>query len=310
MPIVPVAPPVSVPIFSGFDYMTVDAARRRVYAAHGGSNALLIVDADTGAVIRQARVGPMHGVAVDPATGHVFTGNGTDRSVSEVDPETGKELRSVDVPGAIDAIMLDAATHRLYADEDDGTHLYVIDTTTMKMIATVDLPGNKPEYLAVDPATHNVYQNISDLAEIAVIDGSTDKVATVFKTPDLTSNHPLQYDPQFHEIVVAGANGAMSVYNPDGTKRFTIDGPKGIDQCDLDRTSHMMACAGRGAAPGQSMLSVIMLSANAAPTIVAQLPVHAGTHTVAIDGKTKNIWIVYATSDGTGDFVQRFALRP
>ena len=43
-------PPQPVPVFSGFDYVTIDAQRRRVYAAHGGSKALLIVDADSGKV--------------------------------------------------------------------------------------------------------------------------------------------------------------------------------------------------------------------------------------------------------------------
>jgi len=37
MPFVPVIPPQPVPVYSGFDYVTVDAQRRRVYAAHTGS---------------------------------------------------------------------------------------------------------------------------------------------------------------------------------------------------------------------------------------------------------------------------------
>ncbi len=309
MAIIPMGPPQSVPIFSGFDYVTVDAEHRRVYAAHGGSNALLIVDADTGKVLRQVKVGPMHGVAFDPASGHVFTGNGDDKSVSEVDPETGKVLRSVDVGGLVDAVIIDAATHRLYADEDDGTHLYVIDTATMKLVKSVDLPGHKPEYLAVDPATHNVYQNIANTAELVTVDGTALKVIADVKTPELTNNHPLQYDPQFKQIVTGGANGVFSVYSPAGKKLFQVDGPKGVDQCDLDRESHTMACAGRGETPGSSMITVMALQANAAPKIVAQLPVHAGTHTIAIDGKTKNMWTVYASPDGSGDFVQRYSLE-
>src|ERR1700688_821577 len=99
MPLLPVALPQPVPIRSGFDYVTVDAQRRRVYAAHTASSALLVVDADTGKVLRQVRVGPLHGVVVDPANGHVYTGNGGSRSVSDVDPEAGQVAREVDVPG-------------------------------------------------------------------------------------------------------------------------------------------------------------------------------------------------------------------
>src|SRR5947209_360907 len=99
MPLIAAAPPQHVPLVGGFDYVTVDAARRRVYAAHGGNASLMIVDADTGKVIGQVRVGPMAGVAVNAENGHVFTGNGDGRSVSEVDPVTLKEIQSVDLPG-------------------------------------------------------------------------------------------------------------------------------------------------------------------------------------------------------------------
>ena len=90
MPITVAAPPQRVPIFSGFDYVTVDEARHRAYAAHTRSHRLLIVDTRSGKVLAQVDVGPMHGVAVDPSTGVVFTGNGTDRHFSKVDPTTAK----------------------------------------------------------------------------------------------------------------------------------------------------------------------------------------------------------------------------
>jgi DNA-binding beta-propeller fold protein YncE len=63
---------------SRFDYVAVDAARNRVYAAHTGSQTLLVVDGTSGSVLGQVNVGPMHGVAIDPADGSVYTGDGTD----------------------------------------------------------------------------------------------------------------------------------------------------------------------------------------------------------------------------------------
>src|SRR5271165_2559857 len=192
--IAPVAPPAPVPIYSGFDYVTVDAQRRRVYAAHEGSQALLIVNADNGQVLGQVRVGPLHGVAVDPATGHVFTGNGTDRSVSEVDPVAMKVLDTADVDGAPDAIAYDPVLHRVYAPEDDGTRMFVVDTTTMKQTAVLPIPGHKPEYLAIDPKTHKIYLNIDDLNQFVVIDPSSLKVVQTVSTPGIEHNHPLQLD--------------------------------------------------------------------------------------------------------------------
>jgi hypothetical protein len=178
-------------MFSGFDYVTGDARRHRIYAAHTGSNALLIVNADTGAMT-QVRVGPMHGVAVNPDNGHVYTGDGMARTVSEVDPQSAKVLAAADVDGTVDAIAYDPALHRIYADEDDGTHVYVVDTNSMKEVASLTVPGHKPEYLQVDPQTHEVYQNIADLSEIAVIDPTKLQVTRTIPTPVITNNHPLQ----------------------------------------------------------------------------------------------------------------------
>src|SRR5579864_7994330 len=176
MHLIPVTPPAHVQTLSGFDYVTTDADRRRVYAAHGGSRALLIVNADNGAILGQVDVGPLHGVAVDPASGNVFTGDGEAHTVSEVDPVGQTVVRSAPVDGNVDAIAYDPALHRVYADEDDGTRVFVVDTTTMKQVAVIPIPGHKPEYLAIDPQTHTLYQNIDNLSEVAVIDPQQLKV--------------------------------------------------------------------------------------------------------------------------------------
>ena len=63
MPSLVAAPPVRVPVFSGFDYVTVDEARHRAFAAHTRADRLLIVDTLSGAVAGQVDVGPMHGLA-------------------------------------------------------------------------------------------------------------------------------------------------------------------------------------------------------------------------------------------------------
>jgi DNA-binding beta-propeller fold protein YncE len=292
-------PPQPVPVFSGFDYVTVDAQRRRVYAAHGGSKALLIVDADSGKVLGQVRVGPMAGSAIDEASGHVFTGNGDGDSVSEVDPVAMKVLRSVDTSGPVDAIAYDPSNGHIYADEDDGTHLFIIDAKTFKLLKTLVIPGHKPEYLAIDPQTHDVYQNIDDLSEIAVIDPVSLTVKRTIPTPEIQNNHPLQYDPDFRQIVVGGTNGVMSAYTREGKKIGSLTVPR-FDQCTLDRTQHIMACAGGGG------ITRIQLKADATPEIIDTTPLNATVHTTAIDPATHAVFTVWSNRDGSGDFVQKF----
>lgn len=299
--LIPAAPPQPVPVYSGFDYVTIDAQRRRVYAAHSGSQRLLIVDADSGKIVGQVRVGSVHGVAVDPVSGHVFTGSG-DNVVSEVDPVAMKVVNHVDVGGSVDAIAYDPSNGRIYADEDDGTRVFVVDAKTFKLVKTIAIPGHKPEYLAINPATHEVYQNIDSDSEIAVIDPNTMTVSRTIATPEIKHNHPLQYDALFDQIVVAGG-GVMSAYSPKGTKLGELAAGR-FDQCDLDPTQHILACGGDGG------ITRFQLHRGGAPTQLDKVAVDPGVHTLAIDPTTHAVFAVWGDRDGKGDFVQKFVPSP
>ncbi len=303
MPISIAAPPQSVPIFSGFDYVTIDETRRRVYAAHTASKRLLIVDSNDGRVAAQVDVGPMHGVAVDPKTGDVFTGNGTDNSLSKVDPVTSKVLSSVDVPGSIDAIAYDPSHGRVYADQDGGGAVYVIDGATMKLIGTIAMPADDLESPAIDPATGTLYQNLANGGGFAVIDPATLKVAKVVATPQLRDNHPLVFASGANQVIVGGINGALSAYAPDGTHAGDAQVQPRIDQCSTGSAGNLVVCAGRG------IVTVVAVKSGLAPRVVGRIDTgHSGLHTVGIDESTNDVWVVF--SDSSGDWVQRLKWAP
>jgi DNA-binding beta-propeller fold protein YncE len=306
MPIVPIAAPQAVTPGGGFDYVAVDGARRRVYAAHGGAGGLLIADADTGKVLGSVPVGPMHGVAVDPSTGHVFTGNGTNKTVSEVDPVARKILRSVSVDGPVDAIAYDPALGRIYADEDDGTRIFVIDSTSFTVVGTVILPGHKPEYVQVDPETHDVYQNIASddptMSQIAVVDPNTFAVRRSIPTPILTSNHPLQYDALDHALLVAGENDILAVYDRSGSLARRTPYPGHLDQCSWEPSRRWLACAGAG-------LTLYSYDGSSDPKLLGMLPMTPGPHTTAIDPQTGTIWAVWSGAGGSA-WIQGFRYKP
>ena len=303
VPLLVALPPHSVPIVSRFDYVTVDAARARVYAAHTGSETLLVADGKTGAVIGQVDVGPMHGVAVDPADGSVFTGNGTDKTVDRVDPASLKVTASVGVPGSIDGIIYDPGLHRLYADEDGSDHIYVIDTTAMKLAGTIVLPlPSDPEAMAIDPATHRLYQNLSSARAVAVIDPKTLAVTRVIKTPQLTSDHPLIFSARLQQLVVGGKNGVLSAYTPDGRHIGDTKVQPDLDQCSLGEAGDEIACAGKG------VITVLALEKNAAPKLVARLDTGRDVHTVGIDEGRRRVWIVYPSTQG--DFIEALRISP
>jgi DNA-binding beta-propeller fold protein YncE len=304
VPILPFVPPQAVPAPNGhgFDYVTVDPVRRRVYAAHGDNNTLLIADADTGKVLGQVNVGPMAGVAVNEANGHVYTGDGDAKALSEVDPVSMKELHRVSVDGPVDAIAYDAKYHRIYGDEDDGTRIFVIDTNTFKQVATIKLPGVKPEYLAVDPQTHVLYQNVARASLIAVIDPNTLKVTRTIPTPDIKNNHPLQFDIANRTLLVGGV-GVLSVYDLNGKRVGTAALAPHVDQCSFDQQRQLLACAANGG------LSVYGIPKSGNPQLKATQHVAQGMHNVAVDEKTGRMWVEWP-SDSGDDHLQGFVYKP
>jgi DNA-binding beta-propeller fold protein YncE len=303
VPILPVIPPqpVSTARSHGFDYVTVDAKRRRVYAAHGGNDSLVIVNADTGKVLGQVRVGPMAGVAVDPVNGHVYTGDGDDNALSEVDPVTMKEVHRVRVAGPVDAIAYDPQLHRIYGDEDNGTRIFVIDSKNFRQIGTVNLPGHKPEFIVIDPQTHVIYQNIATDSEIAAIDPKTLKVTRTIRTPDTANNHPLQFNGANRTLIVGGT-GVLSVYDLNGKRSGSTSLPPRVDQCTLDSPRHLLACA------ADSSIVLYDIPKTGSPVLKARRHVGTRMHTLAIDEKTGRIWPVWGSPQG--DFVQEFQYRP
>lgn len=302
MAIVPALPPQTVQIISHFDYVSVDAQRRRVYAAHGGSQALVVVNADTGAVLGQVETGAVHGNAVDESTGRVFTGDGNSGTVSEVDPVKMTVVNQVDIGHPIDAIAYDPKTSRIFACEDGGTQVFVVDARSFKLLGSVPIPGHDLEYLAVDPDRPILYQNIPDHDDFVLIDTRTLKLLKVVHTPELTKNHPLQFDAGYREVVVGGKNGVLSVYTAEGVKVGQTTMPTGVDQCDLDQTTHVLACAGDG------KLWTIRIAHGAAPSLIDTIDTGHPVHTVAVDSKTHWMWTVWAGP--SGDSVQAFEERP
>jgi glutamine cyclotransferase len=303
MPITIAAPPQSVQVFSGFDYVTVDEARHRAYAAHTRSDRLLIVDTSSGKVVAQVDVGPMHGVAVDPSTGDVFTGDGTDQVLTKVDPSAAKVVSHADVPGNIDAIAYDPSRHRIYADQDGGGSVYVIDGATMKQVGTITMPADDLESPAVDPSTGVLYQNLANGGGFAIIDPATLKVTKVVKTPQLTDNHPLVFAAAANQVIVGGVNGVLSAYTPEGTHVGDVQVQPHIDQCSTGSKGRLVVCAGRG------IVTVVETQHGAAPRLAGRIETgHQGLHTVGIDEANNDIWVVY--SDTRGDWVQRLKWTP
>ena len=119
---------VSVPGAAGWDYVTVDAAARRVYVSH--STQVDVLDADSFAVVGTIPNTPgVHGIAIARDAGRGYISAGKADAVIAFDLQTLKPLGEIKVGKKPDAIIYEPLTKRIYVMNGDSENITVLDAT-------------------------------------------------------------------------------------------------------------------------------------------------------------------------------------
>src|SRR4051794_2002668 len=164
----------------GWDYLTVDAAARRLYVSH--ATHVVVIDLDKNTVVGDIPDTPgVHGIAIAADLNKGFISNGRGNNVTIFDLKTLKATGTVATEMNPDAIRYDAKTARVFAFNGRSRSATAIDAKTGMAIGNIALPG-KPEFSQAD-GKGKVYVNIEDKNEIVESDAAT---ATVTKKYALT----------------------------------------------------------------------------------------------------------------------------
>ena len=281
----------------GFDWMLVDRAQNRLYATHGGTKTLTVLDLNTGAV-RNVNAGAVSGIAVDTAGGRVFTG-GADQKLVILDDKTLEKTGEVAVPGPIDDIRYDPRNGLVYAAHDDGADDWAIDARAKKIVATIPVPG-APEAFAYDAGTRLLYQNIKPADCMDVINPATNKVVATWPTLPAKEPHGLVIDDATGRLFSAGWNGYLAVLSlKTGKVVASAAIAPNTDQIAFDPKRRRIYCASRG------FVSVVQETAGGGVRSLGDVPSPKGAHTLALDPLTGDVWVSY--SDGAASHLQKFS---
>lgn len=278
-----------------FDLMAVDPVQHRLLAAHSQAGSLTVIDLNTDKVLAEIPVADkVSGVAVDTADGKYFAGGL--QGVGVIDSKTLKKTAFINTSGPTDDMAYDAAGHKLYVTQDDGTELWVVDAAKDAITGHIDIPG-VPEIMGMDSAGHRLYLNIKDKNEVAVIDLTKDTVMATWPVPATDSPHGLALDLKAGKLYVAGHSAKVSVLTLDGKSLPSIDiGDGRVDQIAFD------AGNGRLYIPSSGRLVAVD---TAKGTVLGDVAIPKGCHSVAVDPNTHLVWIVYA--DDKASYAQAFA---
>jgi len=299
VPFAPIDVPVPLPVAGPFAALCVDAPRRRVFAA--GARSVAVIDADTGKLLATIRIAAPISLAVEPLGGHVFAG-GADGRISEIDPDRKAVVRSLDAGGEVDVLLYDSTSGRLYADGAARTALATFDARAFAAGAAVPLAG-VPAALAPDPVTRELYVEFADRPQIAIVDPARAAARTGFPISGVLGSDVMRFDDALGQIVVAGRNGVLDIYDRAGTRRARVAVPAGIAACDLDPGDHVLACT------GPAELTFVQLQREAAPQIIGSTAL-PGPALAALDAKTHDALVLSSNPDGSGAAVERFSASP
>jgi hypothetical protein len=196
----------------GWDYVTVDAPRHRLFVTR--STHTMVIDTDSGKLLAdipgQIR---SHGVALVPKLGRGFiTDGGGSGGIIVFDMKTYKVLGRIPTMPDSDGIIYDAKLNRVLAVSGDGNALMTfnpdIDPKNGKIAPPIQL-GGSPEFLASD-GTGKVYINLADKGLVAVVDLHTRKV--IARWPVAPGSKPvgMAIDPAKHLLFI-GCRGPQKL---------------------------------------------------------------------------------------------------
>ena len=131
---------IPIPGQGSWDYLSVDAAARRLYISHGTQ--VEVLDIDSGAIVGSIPKTPgVHGVAIAPELGRGFVSNGQASTVTIFDLKTLKPIADVPTGQKPDAIIYDPATKRVIVNNGGSNSSTIINAADQKVTGTVDLGG-------------------------------------------------------------------------------------------------------------------------------------------------------------------------
>ena len=273
-----------------FDYITVDAAARRVYMSHGTE--IKVLNADTFAVAGtiSGNFKRNHGVAVVPELNRGFISDGGLGQALMFDLKTLKITGQVPAEDA-DSIYYDPASKHVFTFNGGVKNATVIDPATATVVTTIPL-GGAPEQAVAD-GKGMFYDVLQDTNEVVAIDTRTNTVKSRWSVAPAGAPTSITMDRQRRRLFIGGRNPKLLVMmDADTGKIIGPSFPIGdrVDTNIFDPDAKIVAAATR-----EGTIHIFHEDSPDKLTEVETVKTEFGAKTMGFDPKTHNLFVT--TSD-------------
>jgi DNA-binding beta-propeller fold protein YncE len=269
----------------GWDYLTVDAAARRLYISH--ATHVQVVDLAHDSVIGDIPNTPgVHGIAVAADLGKGFISSGRDSSVTIFDLTTLAPTGRLNVGGRNpDAIVYDAVTRRVFTMNAGSGTATAIDATNGTVLGMVTL-GGRPEFAVAD-GRGRIFVNLEDSSAVVSFDARTLQLGTHWSILPCEGPSGLAMDRQ-HRRLFSVCNGTMAISDADaGRVVTTVPIGTGVDGVMFDPGT-LTAFSSNG---GDSSVTAVHEDAPDRYSVVQTIPTKRGARTIAIDERSHRLYL-------------------
>ena len=275
---------VSLPGDGGFDFLTLDSDRRRVYVTH--DDRIQVLDADTLKLVGTvADVPRPHGVVVLPDLGKGYATSGDPGSVVVFDLKTLKGISRIPTSPDTDVILYDKPSGKIFTFDGDSRNFTVIDPVTDKVVKTVELDGS-PE-VAVSDGRGHLFDNLESESQVLKIDSRTLRITRRWPLAPGVSPSGLSMDLAHHRLFSGCHNKTLVVMNAENGKVVqTLPIGGHVDGTCFDPISATIFSSN-----GDGTLTVIHEDSPDHYTLVQNLKTEEGARTLAFDAKTGRIFL-------------------
>jgi DNA-binding beta-propeller fold protein YncE len=272
----------------GFDFVYADVAGRTLYVPRTGEGAhITVFDLDTLAPKGEIAGANARGVAVDPVSRHGFASS---KPVVMWDTATLATIKTIDVQGRPDVILLDPFNERIWVFGHTAPNATIIDAKDGSVVGTLDL-GGEPEQAVSDGKGH-LYVDLEDKNQVAVIDAAALKVTARY---DLAGKggapSGLAFDAKNRILFATGSEPAAMVMLNADTGKILASLPIGQG---TDGAVFNPATMEAFSSQGDGTLTVVKETSPTNFVVEQNVTTQKGAKTLTLDDKTNRLLLITA----------------
>ena len=271
----------------GWSFLVVDDAAHRLYVPR--DTRVTVLNTNNGDTVGEIKgLTDVRGIALDPNGELGYVSDGIAGTVHVFNRSTLRLMSSIVVGGIPDAIVFEPTTHRLLVFNTHNKSVASIDTSSLRIVKTLVLPG-KPA-VAISDRAGSVFVSLVNTSQLAKLDARTLTLQSVWPLGPCVGPSGIAVDTTSVRVFSVCENKKMAVSDGrNGNLVATVPIGEGAKTVAFDQTEHLIFSAN-----AEGTVTVIEEETPDKFSQVQLLETEPGARTMAFDPEHRQSYVVSA----------------